>query len=90
MQKGRPTKMTEDKAPIYHIYNTICSSIKTNRDKASRYQTEIELYETSDKEVQDLRNLIYALDIEYSVLTKIKADIDDPKYYDKEILYGDH
>lgn len=87
MQRGQPiaVKDSKDYPSNQYIYQMICKELNTNI--CQREQSRVELKRCSDEKHQSvLLDRLDKLEVEFTLLNKLKNRIENPDYYDKVVV----
>lgn len=85
MQRGLPTTKIDKQPSGQFIYQMICQELNSNICR--REQSKVSLKRCSDAENKNIiMQQLDRLEIEFELLSKLKNEIEDPSYYDADVL----
>lgn len=82
MQRGVSTRSNVTTLPSNQfIYTMVCQEL--NKTICRREQNRVALKRCNGRNQEGILNLLNRLEIEFNILNKLKAQIENPDYYDE-------
>jgi len=82
MQRGRPILGSTERPSGQYIYNMICKELEQNQLQQKQLNEKLKRY-TMRRQRDAVETKLLSLGIEYSLLCKLKDNIENPKYFDE-------